>query len=53
MEFITVYKDSKTHVVMAYLTNGELFYTRTYTYDSEGYVEKDITVFADGKIDTH
>lgn len=51
MEVKTIYKDEKTHVVAVYLASGKLFYTRTYTYDDEGFVEKNITVFANGTID--
>lgn len=42
---------SKGSKVVAFYYRGELLYTKTYTYDADGFVEKAITVFADGDID--
>ena len=47
-----LHRDQYSEVVAVYIKNT-LSYTRTYLFDSEGYVEKTITVYADGTIDTH
>lgn len=46
----TIYKDAKTVVKMVTRQNGDLLYTRTYTLDSEGFVEESVTVYADGSV---
>ena len=46
----TIYKDSKSVVKMVTRQNGELLYTRTYTLDNEGFVEKSVIVYADGSV---
>ena len=33
-----------------YISSGFL-YTKTYIYDDDGYVDKQVTVYADGKVD--
>lgn len=37
--------------VVAFYYMEKLLYTKTYIYDAEGYVEKAITVFANGDVD--
>lgn len=50
MQICTIYKDEKIHVKSVSL-NGKYFYTRTYYFDAEGYVEKMVTVYASGAVD--
>ena len=47
-----IYEDERTVVKMVTRSNGELLYTRTYTLDDEGFTEKSVTVYADGKVST-
>lgn len=46
-----IYRDDKRVVKMVTTSNGMLFYTRTYIYGDDGYVEKMITVFQDGTVE--
>ena len=49
MEITTVYEDDFIRVKK--VMNGEkLLYTRTYIFDDEGFVEKSIIVWNDGKV---
>ena len=51
METAVIFKDEKTCVKSVFL-RGQFLYTRTYIYDDEGLVDKMITVFWDGTVDT-
>lgn len=44
------YKGQRFKVIAFYRNGDVFFYTRTFIYDSEGYVEEDIRVFTDGTI---
>lgn len=44
-----LFEDKRNKVVAVYVRDT-LLYTRTYTYDSDGYVDKDVTVFNDGVV---
>lgn len=50
MKTTEIYKDEKRHVI-AFEYRGKFMYTRTYIYGEDGYVEKDIKVFADGTVE--
>lgn len=50
MEIKILYSDHKTRVKAVYL-HGELFYTRTYIMDADGFVDTMITVFKSGSYD--
>ena len=49
MEIKLIYKDEK-RVVKAVWYAGHFSYTVTYILDGDGYVDKMITVFADGTV---
>lgn len=49
MKVNIIYKDERK-VVKAVWYGGEFFYTRTYLLDEDGFVERDIQVFADGTV---
>ena len=49
MKTTNIFKDDNCHVVRVdYM--GKFFYTKTYFYDADGYVEKTVTVFASGTV---
>ena len=43
-------KNGQRFKVIAFYSNCGFLYTKTYIYDSEGFVDKAITVFTDGTI---
>ena len=45
------HKGQQFKVIAFYAPHGFL-YTKTYIYDDEGYVDKQVTVYADGRINT-
>ena len=47
----TLFDDGHMRVKAVYY-HGKLLYIRTYVLDSEGYVDKDVTVSVDGRIST-
>lgn len=49
MEVKTLYEDD-TVVVKVATNRGQHLYTRTYILDEDGYAEKSIIVFYDGRI---
>lgn len=51
MEITIVYEDEKTKVKKVSL-NGRFMYTVTYIFDDEGFVEKMIRVYRDGKVES-
>lgn len=51
MKITTVYKSDRIVVKSEELGNGKLLCTTTYWLDDEGFVEKQITVYADGFVE--
>lgn len=41
-------KNGQRFKVIAFYSNNGFLYTKTYIYDDEGFLDKAITVFADG-----
>lgn len=50
MQTITLYKNSKTHIV--YFCSYQTRYIKIYSYDADGYVENAITLFDPETIET-